>query len=142
MFDSFISKHNNNNDNDAQVAAAGKGVTGYYYSNAPQGFYYYKYPEGSAAAKRAFGAKVFFYRVRYLKGKVKPAGGYVDYAWVRCVHVSCMPWEVLRASVHTCACARPCARACVRACVRVCALVCARTHARRRRRTPVELDVE
>lgn len=63
----------------AMARSAGDKMQGYYYSHAPQGFYFYRYPE---PRNGSIGAKVFFYRVRYLKGTPKPANGCVDYAWV------------------------------------------------------------
>jgi hypothetical protein len=64
---------------DGVTAYAGPNLKGFYYSHAPQGFYYYKYPTPQG---NSFGAKVFFYRVRYLKGPVKLGKGITDFAWV------------------------------------------------------------
>ncbi|XP_072395546.1 large ribosomal subunit protein mL46 [Diabrotica undecimpunctata] len=58
----------------------GPDVKAQIYSNAPCGFYKYKYPANIRNDKNIVGAKVFIYFARYLKGQ-PPAKG-LDFKWL------------------------------------------------------------
>lgn len=50
------------------------------YSNAPCGFYKYKYPANIQQERNVVGAKIFIYFARYLKGQPSLKG--IDYKWL------------------------------------------------------------
>lgn len=52
-------------------------------SNAPIGHYTYAYPQDMQQSRKAFGAKVFFYRTQFIAGQMKfETRLYTDYAWI------------------------------------------------------------
>ena len=58
-------------------------VDRWFISNAPLGHYMYSYPKELQEQRKAFGAKVFFYRSQFIKGTVKlNTKLYKDFAWV------------------------------------------------------------
>jgi hypothetical protein len=55
----------------------------FFISNAPIGHFCYEYPSAIQEKRKNFGAKVFFYRAQWLRGKVRlQTKLYTDYAWV------------------------------------------------------------
>jgi len=69
----------------------GEGVDVGFYGNAPCGFYKYKYPK--AVQKDTVGAKVFFFKAKYLKGDLKKKDQVQDYQWATRQELSKFPPE-------------------------------------------------
>jgi large subunit ribosomal protein L46 len=68
---------------DRAVGGGQAQVKRWFVSNVPSGHYCYGYPKEVQAARKQFGAKVYFYRAQYLSGSIKlETKLYKDYAWI------------------------------------------------------------
>lgn len=55
----------------------------WFVSNAPIGHFIYEYPSAVKDKRKAFGAKIFYYRAQWIAGNIKlETKFYKDYAWI------------------------------------------------------------